>query len=99
MVICAITHFFYKQKIVNGCSYQITMSKIIYEREECIGCQSCVLLEPELWGVSVDNKSNLKGYENLVGKLELKISVEKAKDMEEVVIACPVEFIKIKECL
>lgn len=43
-----------------------------------------------------DNKSDLKEGKKVDGKWEREITAEKAKDMEEVVIACPVEIIKIE---
>jgi len=69
--------------------------KIVFDRENCIGCGSCVATCPENWEMGDDNKAILKNSEEEDGKKVLEIQEEgcngQARD------ACPVQVIKIKE--
>lgn len=67
--------------------------KIIFDRENCIGCGSCVAACPENWEMGDDGKAVLKGSTDKDGKKVLEIDEEgcngQARDL------CPVKVIKI----
>lgn len=70
------------------------MSKIIQEREKCIGCGSCAALCPKYWEMAEDGKSTLIGSEkNNEGNFEL--GVEDVACNQEAADACPVQIIRI----
>ncbi|HDZ54347.1 MAG TPA: ferredoxin [Candidatus Nealsonbacteria bacterium] len=70
------------------------MTKIIQEREKCIGCGSCVVLCPKFWEMDEDGKSNLKeGRKNSEGNYELE--VEEIECNQEAADSCPVQIIHI----
>jgi len=61
--------------------------KIIYDKEACLGCHSCVSICPHNWE---ENGDKVKPKKTEIGDNELKIN----KEAEEV---CPIGAIKIKE--
>ena len=77
------------------------MAKILHYRNKCIGCNSCVELDPNHWEMNEgDGKSELRGarFNKGVGKADvldiLDIEKEDAKKAEE---SCPVNIIKVVE--
>ena len=65
--------------------------KIIHDRENCIGCGSCIALCPESWKEGSDGKSDLiKGKKNEQEINDLACNMDAAK-------ACPVNVIHIFE--
>lgn len=74
------------------------MVKIIHKRKECIGCGSCAALCPQYFEMGGDNFAELKGskIDEETGIEELVVS-QKTKELEDAVLSCPVQIIKIKE--
>jgi len=72
------------------------MRKIVHDRENCIGCNSCVLIAPENWEIDTkDGKSTLKNSKKkgkvFVGEIfdhEIPANKKSAK-------ACPMSVIKL----
>ncbi|QQG38975.1 MAG: ferredoxin [Candidatus Woesearchaeota archaeon] len=60
--------------------------KIIYNREGCIGAEACVIVHPNQWYMSPDNKADFKKEQ--FDQEELELNVEAAE-------SCPVKVIKI----
>jgi len=70
------------------------MTKIIQEREKCIGCGSCAALCPRFFEMAEDGKARLlEGQKNSEGNDELE--VEKIECAQEAADACPVQIIHI----
>lgn len=70
------------------------MTKIIQEREKCIGCGSCAALCSKFFEMADDGKAKLLGAEkNAAGDDELE--VENIECAKEAVNACPVQIIHI----
>jgi ferredoxin len=71
------------------------MIKIVHDRENCIGCGSCVAVCPRYWEMAEDGKSNLKGSKKRTdGKFELEVGEAECNDAAAQV--CPVNVIKIE---
>lgn len=71
------------------------MSKIIIEREKCIGCGSCVALCPKYFKMEDDGKSSL-----LTGKRDSKtdndeLEVENLECGQGAADSCPVQCIHV----
>lgn len=74
------------------------MAKIIFNKEECIGCGSCAAVCPEFWEMTDDMKSELKNSRaNAEGKFELDIEEKNLACNEEAAQICPVQVIKIEK--
>lgn len=75
------------------------MSKIIIEREKCIGCGSCVALCPKYFKMGDDGKSSLvAGLPAQAGKRDSKtgsdeLEVENLECAQSAADACPVQCI------
>ncbi len=65
--------------------------KIIFDRENCIGCGSCVAACPSFWEMASDGKANLKGGE------DNQLEVEDASCNLDAAERCPAGVIKIEE--
>jgi len=72
--------------------------KIVYDRKNCIGSFSCVVVGSKFWEVNEDNKADLKGgvlnpdtgfYERVVEQDDYDIALESAE-------VCPVTVISIE---
>ncbi len=67
--------------------------KIVLDRENCIGCGSCVAACPDYWEMGDDGKADLKGSKEVDGNKVLEVEEEgcngRARDL------CPVKVIKI----
>jgi len=59
--------------------------KIIYNKKQCIGCQSCTATCPKYFKTSKDGKVDI-----------IKIEVKPDKELKEAVSSCPVMAIKIQ---
>ncbi|MBU4205097.1 ferredoxin [Patescibacteria group bacterium] len=72
------------------------MSKIILEREKCIGCGSCQTLCPKYFEISEDGKALIKNStrDPKTGNDELEIN--KTECGQEAADSCPVQCIHIK---
>ncbi len=69
--------------------------KIVFDRENCIGCGSCVAACPEYWEMGDDGKANLKNSNEEDGKKVLEIEEKGCNGQAS--NGCPVQVIKIKE--
>ena len=73
--------------------------KIIHERWKCIGCGSCVAVDPDRWELADDNFADLKESkhsavpEGTLEEREVK-EIEKSQEAEEI---CPVNCIHVKK--
>ena len=74
------------------------MAKIIYNKEECIGCGSFAAVCPDFWEMDYENmKSRLKNSQaNAEGKFELEIEDKDLACNAETEQICPVQVIKIE---
>ncbi len=71
------------------------MAKIIFEKEQCIGCGACTVICPNYWEMGEDRIAVLKGGAEVEGKIELEVEeVACNKDAEQ---GCPVQCIKVNE--
>ena len=72
--------------------------KIIFNKEECIGCGSCAAVCPDFWEMTDDMKSRLKNsVQNAEKKFELEIEEKDAACNEEASQICPTQVIKIEK--
>ncbi len=73
--------------------------KIIYDRNNCIGAFSCVVVGPKFWEVNEDNKADLiKGVLNPeTGFYELIIDEKDYTAALESADVCPVKVIKVEK--
>jgi len=69
--------------------------KIIFDRENCIGCGSCVAACSENWEMGDDGKAILKDSTEEDGKKVLEIEEEGCN--RQAADLCPVKVIKITE--
>ena len=72
--------------------------KFIYDRENCIGCGSCVALDSKNWKMQSDGRSKLLDSEETKEDLFEKEFLD--KDFEnnlEIAQACPVNTIHIEK--
>ncbi len=70
--------------------------KIIYEREKCIGAESCIDVNPEFWSLNQDGKADLKESKD-VGNSVYEVEIDD-KDLEKNIAAadsCPINIITI----
>lgn len=71
--------------------------KVIYNRKECIGANSCVGVLPEFWSLDGDKKAVLKGSHLNLDSERYELIIEE-KDLErfkESALVCPVNVIDI----
>lgn len=73
------------------------MSKIIIEREKCIGCGSCVALCPKYFKMSDDGKSSLEAGKRDSTSGNDELDVEKLECAQTSADSCPVQCIHISE--
>lgn len=74
------------------------MAKIIFNRNDCIGCGSCGAICPMFWEMAHDGKTDLVGsIKNSEEKFELKISEAERSANQEVADICPLQLIEIVE--
>ncbi len=72
------------------------MSKIIHEKEKCIGCGSCAALCPKYWEMSEDGKSTLKNSKEGATADHFELEVSDLECNQEAADSCPVSCIKIE---
>lgn len=71
------------------------MTKIIQDRENCIGCGSCAAVCQAFWDMDYENgKAVLKGGKKNE-KGEYEIETEDTRCNKEAAEVCPVQVIKI----
>ena len=73
--------------------------KIIYDRKNCIGAFSCVVVAPQFWEVNEDSKADLKNgvLNKETGFYELIVEAEDYKAALDSAEVCPVKVITIEE--
>jgi ferredoxin len=71
------------------------MSKIILERDKCIGCGACEAVCPKYWKISQDGKTNLKGSKKEEGE-NYALELEEIDCNNQAAESCPVQCIHIK---
>jgi ferredoxin len=73
--------------------------KVMFEREDCIGCSACTTVCPEFWSIDVDGKSRLKGgvqVKSKPGWYELEFSDKTTEDcIKKAEDICPVKVIHV----
>ncbi len=70
------------------------MSKVIQDRDKCIGCGACAAVCPEFFEMGSDGKADIKGAEKK-GNIE-ELDVKDAKCCKEAENTCPVQCISVK---
>ncbi|MGM0629451.1 MAG: ferredoxin [Patescibacteria group bacterium] len=72
------------------------MTKVIFEKEKCIGCGSCASICPSRWSLGEDGKASLReGAENEEGKVVAEI--EDVECNREAAQSCPVQCISVED--
>jgi len=72
------------------------MSKVILERNICIGCGSCQALCPKYWEMQDDGKVNLLGSQK-TGEEKYELEVSDVGCNQQGEEACPVQCIHIEK--
>lgn len=72
------------------------MAKIVFYRNDCIGCGSCVIHSPKQWKISdEDGKAELINSENKNGICVLEINKLFIKENKKASEDCPSRVIKV----
>jgi len=71
------------------------MSRIIQQRDKCIGCGTCVAVCPAFWHMDEDGKSTLKGSKD-VGEGKFELEIEDVGCNTEAAASCPVQIISVE---
>jgi len=71
------------------------MSKIILEREKCIGCGSCSAVCPKYFEMTDDGKSHIKDSIKNEKTNNEELEITKIECAETAAEACPVQCIEI----
>ncbi len=73
------------------------MIRIIYRREKCIGCASCVEANFKRWRMSgKDGKANLIDSVNKNGYHQLETGIEEKEAAEKAAAVCPEKIIVVQ---
>lgn len=72
------------------------MSKVILERNLCIGCGSCQALCPKYWEMGDDAKINLSGSQK-AGDEKYELELADISCNQQASEACPVQCIHIEK--
>lgn len=71
------------------------MSKVVFEKDKCIGCGVCASICPNFWEMDENNKAELKGGNKKEdGTTELEI--ENIGCNTNTSQSCPVQCIKVE---
>jgi ferredoxin len=73
------------------------MTKIILEREKCIGCGSCAVICPKYFELIDDGKSHIKDSVKSEKTNNEELEVVKIECAEAAAEACPVQCIHIEK--
>ena len=74
------------------------MNKILFKREDCIGCGNCVDISPFYWKMEMrDGLAVLIGAKIQGNYYVLEVGEEALKENLEAEKLCPVHVIKIKD--
>jgi ferredoxin len=71
------------------------MSKIIHQRDKCIGCGTCVAVCPSFWHMGDDGKASLKDAKD-VGEGKFELVVDNPGCNKDAASACPVQIITVE---
>lgn len=72
------------------------MSKIILQRDKCIGCGSCQAVCPKYFELTEDGKSHIKGSDKNDPKgTPEELEIKKIECAESAAEACPAQCIQI----
>ena len=71
------------------------MTKIILERQKCIGCGSCAAVCSKYWEMGDDGKSHLKDSKVNPETGNEELETEEISCAQEAVDVCPVQCIHI----
>lgn len=71
------------------------MSKIIIEREKCIGCGSCAALCPKFFKMADDGKSSLEGGKRDSSTNINELETEGIECAQTAADSCPVQCIHV----
>lgn len=72
------------------------MNKVIFYRNQCIGCGICFEIQPELWRMSKkDGKATLLKSIAKKDVFIVPVSNDFGQQTRKVMAACPVKIIKI----
>ena len=71
--------------------------KVIHERWKCIGCTSCVAVDPDRWEMAPDNIADLKGsvHEKVPEGTKETAEFEDDGRSQEAADLCPVNCIHV----
>ena len=72
------------------------MSKIILERNVCIGCGSCQAVCPKYWEMADDSKVNLLGSQKTEDE-KYNLKVKEIGCNQDAADTCPVQCIHIEK--
>lgn len=78
------------------------MSKVIHQRDKCIGCGTCVAVCPSFWHMGDDGKASLKDAKDVSNKEadpkeeKFELEIEDVECNKEAAAACPVQIITIE---
>ncbi len=76
------------------------MIKITHKEKDCVGCEECATICPQLFKISQGGKAHLKNSKRVGEVFELEIKKPTSliiKLVDKAVKACPVEIIKLKK--
>ncbi|HUT95996.1 MAG TPA: ferredoxin [Candidatus Paceibacterota bacterium] len=68
------------------------MTKVIHQRDKCIGCGTCVAVCPAFWHMGDDGKASLKDAKD-VGEGRFECECEDCGCCKEAAASCPVQII------
>jgi len=71
------------------------MSKVIHQRDKCIGCGTCVAVCPAFWQMGDDGKASLKDAKD-VGNGKFELACEDCGCCKEAASSCPVQIITVE---
>ena len=71
------------------------MAKLVYLRDKCIGCNSCIEHAPGYWEMSDDGKAKLKDSRKIKNTFILEVNESDIEENKLAAEACPVRIIKI----
>lgn len=71
------------------------MPKIIHQREDCIGCNSCVEYACAFWQMKEDGKSELIGGKKKGSVFVREVSEIEVEENVMAAISCPVGIIRV----
>ncbi|MBE9467380.1 MAG: ferredoxin [Bacteroidetes bacterium] len=75
------------------------MLRIIFQRQKCIGCGSCVEVAPDRWQMNkLDGKSILIDAKGKKGFYTIELTNDEYEQNKEVESSCPMHIIRVEKC-